>query len=517
MKRMLSIILMVGLSMTTGIWLEHKAQLTSKLSSALSTLLGIQQPMTSHQDNTTGTKEKAIKYWVAPMDPNYRRDKPGNSPMGMSLVPVYDNAEDDPNELAVKISPAVAHNLGVRTSIAIKSPLGRQINTVGYVAYDENQISHIHLRTKGWIEKLYVKAEGEKVEKDQLLFELYSPNLVNAQEEYIQVLSSGNKSLIRASGERLRALGITPKQVKLLRKNKKVSQQIKIFAPQNGVISKLNIREGMHVKPATVIMSIVDLSSVWLMAEVFERQTNWVKTGQSVAAELTYLPGKIWTGNVDYIYPDLDKMTRTLKVRLKFNNPEGEFKPNMYAHITIFGHEKQMALNIPKEALIRSGHGNRVIIQSAENYYLAQKVVTGIESGDRIEIKSGLREGDRIVTSAQFLIDSEASLKASFARMTPLDKDEMPPTAMQMEPQPSIEAKVINGAGTVNSVMASTHKINITHEPIEALGWPTMTMDFDVAETVKLDHVKAGDSIHFSLKKMGKFSYQMTFIHRMSN
>lgn len=512
MKRIASILFFIAFGLAVGAWLENQHQLTSKL-------LGIQQLKTNHIESTDENKEKTIKYWVAPMDPNYRRDKSGKSPMGMDLIPVYKNEnEDDQNELTVKIAPAIAHNLGVRTAIVKKSPLSRQVNTVGYVAYDENQISHIHMRTKGWIEKLYIKAEGEVIKKGQLLFELYSPSLVNAQEEYTQVLSSGNKSLKSASKERLRALGMTRQQVKQLSKHKQVAQRVKIYAPQNGVISKLNIREGMHVKPATIIMSIVDLSSVWLLADVFERQTSWVRSGQAVAAKLTYLPGKTWEGKVDYIYPDLDAKTRTLKVRLKFDNREGEFKPNMYAHITIFGEQKKAVFNIPKEALIRSGHGDRVVIQTDENHYIAQEVVTGIESGDRIEIKSGIGQGDRIVTSAQFLIDSEASLKASFARMSPVDdKHENQQTSMSMKPETSDVAKIINGTGTVNTVMNAARKINVTHEPIAALSWPAMTMDFEVADNVKLDHVKAGDRIHFSLKKTGEFSYLLTFIHRVAN
>lgn len=361
-------------------------------------------------------KEKKILYWVAPMDPNFRRDKPGKSPMGMDLVPVYEDEEGDSGS-TVKIDPTVVNNLGVRTATAKKGPLWRKINSVGYIDYDETKISHVHLRTKGWVEKLNVKAVGERVKKDDLLFELYSPELVNGQEEYLQAFSTNNLGLIRASRERLRSLGLTVKQIDNLKSTKKVKELIQIHSPQNGVISELNIREGMHVMPATVIMSIVDLGEVWLIADVFEQQASWVRLGLSAEASLPYLPGQMFKGKVDFIYPDLEPKTRSLRVRLKFDNPGEKLKPNMFAHVNIFGGAKKDVIAIPKEALIRSGQSERVIIAKGNGRFSAKEVTSGIESGDWVEIISGLEEGASVVTSAQFMIDSESSLKASFNQM----------------------------------------------------------------------------------------------------
>jgi len=363
--------------------------------------------------------EGEILYWVAPMDANYRRDKPGKSPMGMELVPVYADA-DAGDGSSVSIAPEVVQNLGVRTAVAERTRLWRAINTVGYVDYDESKVSHIHLRTEGWVEKLAVKSEGERVTQGQRLFNLYSPDLVNAQEEFVQALKAGNKGLIRASRSRLTALGIPTSQVKRIEKDRKVRQTIPVYAPQDGVVSSLSVREGMYIKPATRVMSLADLSSVWLLAEVFERQSDWVEEGQPAEVTLAFLPGRTWEGKVEYIYPSLDPKTRTLKARLQFPNPDEALKPNMYANVKIYGGPKNDVVVIPIEALIRTGREERVIIALGGGRFASRPVRAGIESGEWVEIIEGVQPGEEIVVSGQFLIDSEASLKASMMRMTPV-------------------------------------------------------------------------------------------------
>ncbi|MEN8205185.1 MAG: efflux RND transporter periplasmic adaptor subunit [Pseudomonadota bacterium] len=361
--------------------------------------------------------EPEILYWVAPMDANYRRDKPGKSPMGMELVPVYaDEAGGDGS--SVTIAPEVVQNLGVRTAVAERSRLWLGIDTVGYVDYDESKVSHIHLRTEGWIEDLVVQSEGERVKKGQRLFNLYSPELVNAQEEFVQALKIANKGLVQASRSRLKALGVPDSQIKRVEKDRKARQTIPIYAPQDGVVSSLSVRDGMYVKPATRVMSLADLSSVWLLAEVFERQADWVKVGQPAEVSLAFLPGRTWEGKVEYIYPSLDPKTRTLKARLRFPNPDESLKPNMYANVKIYGGPRDDVIVIPIEALIRTGREERVILARGEGRFESRPVRAGIESGDWVEIIEGVDAGENIVVSGQFLIDSEASLKASMMRMT---------------------------------------------------------------------------------------------------
>ncbi len=442
-------------------------------------------------------REKKLLYWVAPMDANYRRDKPGKSPMGMDLVPVYDDGEEG---LTVKISPAVENNMGVRTAIVKKDKLWRRIDTVGYVDFDENKISHIHLRTKGWIEKLLIKSEGERVKKGQLLFEVYSPELVNAQEEYLQALRSGRKGLSSASRERLEALGISAAQIKKLNKKRRSSQFVKIFAKQDGIVAKLNVREGMFVMPQKEVMSLADLSSVWILAEVFESQADWVKQGQSAEVKLSYLPGRIWEGEVEYIYPSLDPKTRTLKVRLRFDNVDEALKPNMFAGVTIYGGAKREVIIIPREALIRTGNDERVIISVGEGRFQPRDVTAGIESGEYIEIIKGLAVGDKVVTSGQFLIDSEASLKASIARMYSAN-DDMSSAGMTGIKADMVKSKKIMGTGILKELMPMKNKINMAHDPIPALDWPSMVMDFDLKENLSLKGLNKGDKVEFELEK----------------
>ena len=449
-----------------------------------------QEPMTetSADKQATESKEKKILYWVAPMDPNYRRDEPGKSPMGMDLIPVYEEGDDGD---AVKISPSVVQNLGVRTSKVKYGRLWRRIDTVGYVGYDEDRISHIHLRTDGWIEKLNVKSEGELVKKGDVLFLLYSPTLANAQEEFIQALRIGNANLRNASRDRLLALGISSDQIDELSKTRVAQRLLKFYAPQDGVITELRVREGMYIKPATEIMMLADLSSVWVMAEVFESQADWVKKDQSAEVYLKYLPSMQMEGVVDYVYPSLNPKTRTLKVRLRFENAGNTLKPNMYADVTIYGGAKKDLLYIPREALIRTGQKSRVILDAGGGKYEARDVEVGIESGDSVEITAGLHEGENVVTSGQFLIDSEASLKASLKRMT---------SSQQM--QSKDDHRIVTAHGVIKKLKPQEDKVNLSHDPIDALGWPAMTMDFDLSSQASLEGLKEGDSVMFELMEV---------------
>lgn len=420
MKKIILTLLLIIFCLSIGIFIENKFNI-------LQIFFHANMDMTSSDMNSSApeSKEKKVKYWVAPMNPTYRRDEPGKSPMGMDLLPVYEGEEEDMDDEVsiVKIRPEVVNNLGVRTAKVERGPLWKRIGTVGYIDYDETRINHIHTRTEGWIEKLQVRAEGEEVKRGQLLFELYSPPLINAQEEYLQAIASGNRLLAAASKEKLSALGISKSQIDRLEKDKKVVQNINFYAPQSGVLINLGVREGMYIKPETQILSIANLDTIWLLAEVFERQANWVEVGQSAEATLPSMPGVIWKGTVEYIYPDLDPVTRTLRVRLRFDNSKEKLKPNMYSHVTIFSGEKKDVISIPREALIRDAHQQRVIKALGEGRFQAQEVISGMESGDWVEIISGLNEDDDIVISSQFLIDSESNLKASLNRMQAVEND----------------------------------------------------------------------------------------------
>ncbi|MFT6310610.1 MAG: Cu(I)/Ag(I) efflux system membrane fusion protein [Porticoccus sp.] len=354
-------------------------------------------------------------YWVAPMDANYRRDKPGKSPMGMDLIPVFKDTDDDLG--VVRISPDVINNLGVRTALVTRDVLRAEIRTVGYVKYDEDQLKHIHPRVEGWIENLYVKAAGDPITKNQPLYDLYSPQLVNAQEEYLLALSRNNNSLISASENRLKALQLSPSFINQLGKNKKVQQTITFDAPQDGVIDNLNIREGFFVKPGTTLMSIAVLDQVWVEAEIFERQAALVKIGLPVTMTVDYMQGHVWEGQVDYVYPTLDPKNRTARVRLRFENADKLLKPNMFTGVVIHRQSDAPTLLVPKQAVIRTGARNVVVQALGNGKFKSIEVELGASDGTNIAISKGLKEGETVVVSAQFLLDSESSKDSDFKRM----------------------------------------------------------------------------------------------------
>jgi Cu(I)/Ag(I) efflux system membrane fusion protein len=362
--------------------------------------------------------EKKPLYWIDSMEPQIHYPGPGKSRMGMELVPVYPDEKKSTEEPGtIHITSTVVNNLGVRTVLAQKGTLARGIETVGYIEPNENKISRINPFADGWIKRLVVKAVGEPVKKGQLLLQLYSPMLVNAQEEYLIALESKNQHLIDASYKKLLALRVSEQQIQQLKQTRKTNQLVDVYAPQDGIISELKVREGSRVTPETEIMSLVDLSNIWMIAQIYEDQANWVKVGEVAEARLPAFPGKIWKGEIDYIYPEVDPITRTLKVRFRFNNPEGLLKPNMYANIKLFGESKPNVLTIPMEALIRTSKGDRVVVSNDKGQFDVRPVSVGIESSDQVEILSGLTSGEKVVVSGQFLIDSESNLKSSFERL----------------------------------------------------------------------------------------------------
>ncbi|KZN66793.1 efflux RND transporter periplasmic adaptor subunit [Pseudoalteromonas luteoviolacea] len=446
-------------------------------------------------------EEKQPLYWVAPMDANYRRDKPGKSPMGMDLVPVYgeSQANDSAGSGVVTISPHVENNLGVRTALVKSMRLHTEITTVGYVGYDEDKLVHIHPRVEGWIDKLYIKSMGERVEQGQPLYELYSPELVNAQKEVLVALKQSDQQLISAARKRLKALKMSPKFIEHLVRTKEVSQTVTFYAPQSGVVENLNIREGFYVQPDTTMMSIGQLQQVWVEAEVFEREAALVKAGLPVKMELDYLPGKTWQGEVDYVYPSLDAQNRTLRVRLRFDNQDLALKPNMFAQVSIHSDPIDDVVTVPKEAVIRTGQQDRVVLVVGNGQFKSIEIVIGRVTSEYIEVLDGLSEGDEIVTSAQFLIDSESSKNSDFKRMS-VDEN---PTFTWMQ-------------GRVNEVQQQLRIVNITHDPVAAWSWPAMTMDFAIADGVDVEPLKTGQELHFKVIQSDSGEYLVSEIHIVS-
>ena len=439
-------------------------------------------------------------YWVAPMDANFRRDQPGKSPMGMDLVPVFADEGDDDNVSAavglVRISPNVVNNLGVRTAKVKLAVLHVPIKTVGYVQYNENNLLHVHPRVEGWIEKLYIKAAGEQVNKGEPLYALYSPELVNAQEEYLLAQRRNNQELTAAAESRLLALQMPPKSMRQLKSSQVVQQTIVFNAPQSGVIDNLAIREGFYVNPGTTIMSIGALDDVWVKVEVFERQAAQVKKGQLVTMTLGFVPGKTWQGQVDYVYPTLDAQTRTLRVRLHFTNADMLLKPNMFAQVIIHNDSDEQTLLVPKEAVIRTGTQNRVVLVVGQGQYKSVEVNLGQVTNEFAQILDGVKIGDQVVTSAQFLLDSESSINSDFMRMsfTPADDVQISTTDENQDAIP--DSAVVEGV--INQINLQTRVANISRGPIDKWQRGPATLDFVFADSLSLKQLQTGNKIHFT-------------------
>lgn len=464
-------------------------------------------------NGASGSEEKKPLYWVAPMDKNYRRDQPGKSPMGMDLVPVYEE-DGGADDNSVRISPVVENNLGVKLATVSRDKLVMPIRTIGTVQLDESRITHVHSRVEGWIERLGVAATGDPVRKGQTLFELYSPALVSAQEEYLAAIRSGNRNLVRASETRLLALGISREQIRALAQRRKVEQTISVQAEKDGFVLALNVREGMFIKPATEVMAFGTLDSVWLIGEVFERQAYLVKQGQTVEVSLNSMPDRAWSGSINYIYPQLDPFARTLNVRVRLANPEQLLKPNMLVQMNILSEASEADLNIPRAALIKAENHSRVVKALGDGRYQSVVVKAGLEAEvqgeygreQRVQILEGLEEGERVVRSAQFLIDSESNVEAELLRMeAPI---EAPMEALA--DQGTKPGNKVVTQGKVHKVMEQMGMVSITHAPIPEWDWPTMKMDFPVDPSVPLDRFVAGQELVFELEKTGDWDYLIT-------
>jgi Cu(I)/Ag(I) efflux system membrane fusion protein/cobalt-zinc-cadmium efflux system membrane fusion protein len=383
--------------------------------------------------------ERKIKYWVAPMDPTYIRDEPGQSPMGMDLVPVYE--DETPSGATIAIDPVTAQNMGVRTAMVERRDLHRLIRTVGTVDYDEPKVTSINAKVDGWIEKLYVAETGELVQKGQPLLEIYSPKLVAAQQEYLLALrnrtalqdssfaeiAAGGHRLLDAALQRLRYWDISSRQIRQLEKTGQVRKTLTLHAPYQGVVTMKMVMPGQHIKAGQELFRIGDISKVWVYADIYEYELPWIKVGQKAEVVLPFVSGKTLSAEISTIYPYVEPKTRTVKARLEFANPGFELKPDMYVNVRIQAQRVQDALAVPGEAVIHSGEKQRVFVALGEGKFEPREVKTGVQDQEGyIEITQGLLEGERVVTSAQFLFDSESRLREAIQKM--LEPKKVEPT-----------------------------------------------------------------------------------------
>lgn len=398
----------------------------------------------AYQSAEESTKEASVSiskakdkteplFYRNPMDPAITSPVPAKDSMGMDYIPVYADVASGPKEASgtVTIDPVVAQNIGVRTTLAKQAAFSRTIRAVGRIDFDEERISKLHPKVEGWIEALYINKTGEQIQRDDILLSVYSPKLVATQQEYLLALNNlkalqdspiadvrkGAEELVASSRQRLKLFDVPEHQLQELEKTHKIKKDLHIHSPVKGIVTKIGARVGQYVTPKTELYTIADLSRIWVYAEIFEYESSWVNVGDKVEMSVAALPGKIFKGQLAYIYPYAESKTRTIRVRLIFDNPDLLLKPEMFAEVTIFAGQQPEAIVIPAEAVIRSGTRDQVFIVRDSGKFEPALVKLGLESEGQVVVLEGVEVGDEVVTSAQFLIDSESKLREAAAKM----------------------------------------------------------------------------------------------------
>ena len=434
------------------------------------------------QDNTG----KQVLYWFDPMYPQQKFDKPGKSPfMDMQLVPKY--AGDGAEPGSVSISPQVVQNLGVRTAQAKSGALEQRFEAVGSVAYNERGVVQLQARAAGFVERLHARAPLDPVKKGAPLVEILYPEWAAAQQEYLLLRKSAAQempALTQAARQRLLLLGMSAAEVDVLEREGTPRARITLHSPISGVVAELGVREGMTVMAGAPLFRIVDLSTVWVNAEVPEAQAAWLRPGSPVTARVAAYPETTFEGKVGAILPEVTAATRTLRSRIELKNPQSRLKPGMFATLVFRGERGKDAVLVPSEAVIRTGSRDVVIVALGDGKFRATPVEVGAEAGGQSEIRKGLKEGDSVVLSGQFLIDSEASLGATLSRLEGA--------------QPAAAAH--KGRGKVKEVDAQAGRVELDHEAIPAMQWPAMSMGFIVEDKAQLSTLKKGDAVEFELR-----------------
>ncbi len=402
------------------------------------------------EDNTPA--QHKILFYRNSMNPSVTSPIPAKDAMGMDYIPVYadDEAKTDEPSGSVKIDAVTVQNMGVRTAFAKKTLLSHRLRAVGRVAYDEEHIVRLHPKTEGWIETLRVDKTGEKVGSNQDLLSIYSPQLVASQQEYVLALNNlkvlekspiedirrGAEELVKSSRERLKLLDVPEHQLHELTLTHNIKKSLHIHTPAAGIVMQIGAREGQYVTPETELYMIADLSTVWVYADIYEYELPWVKVGDPVEMQLAGVPGRIFKGHLAFIYPYAEAKTRTIKVRLVFDNAELLLKPDMFAEVTIYAGKQVDAVVIPTEAVIRSGAKTQVLIVRGPGKFEPRLITTGLSSNGDVAILKGLTAGEEVVTSAQFLIDSESRLHEATAKMVEPSAPQQPePNRLIMEQQ----------------------------------------------------------------------------------
>jgi RND family efflux transporter MFP subunit len=387
-----------------------------------------ESPSSAAPSAAAGPGERRILYWYDPMHPAYKSDKPGKAPdCGMDLVPKYAEPENQPAPAAsgsVTISPERQQLIGVRTAEVTREPLAREVRTTGQVVADESRISHVHVKINGFIESTTVNYIGQTVKRGQPLFSYYSPDLVATEEEYLIAkrgektlgnsqfpeVSQGAQSLLQSARERLKLWDVSDAQIEKLDKTGQVGRSMVFYSPVSGVVTDRKAYPQTAITPDMELYTVSDLSSVWVNADVYEYEAPFVRVGQQAEMQLSYYPGKTWRGRISFIYPAVDPTTHTMKVRIDVPNPGLQLKPQMFTDVLLrIDYGKQIV--VPQEAVMDSGAEQRVFVARGDGTFEPRRITTGAKLEGKVVVLAGLKANETVVTSGNFLIDSESRLK----------------------------------------------------------------------------------------------------------
>ncbi len=450
--------------------------------------------------DTAAAGSRKVLYWHDPMVPGQKFDKPGKSPfMDMELVPVYaDDAQDSGN---VTINARVQQNLGIRTAPVTEGTLAVAVTAVGSVAYNERDVALVQARSNGFVEKLYVRAPLETVRKGQTVAELYVPDWIAAQEEYLAVRRMGEaqRDLLDAARQRMRLAGMTEQQIRQVDTSGRLHARMTIVAPRAGVITELAVREGMTAVAGAPLLRISGLDTVWIDAEVPERLAAGVRQGSAVQVTPAASGGQTLQGKVGALLPSVDPTTRTLKARIELPNPGHRLVPGMFVSVTFASGESAAMLLVPTEAVIQTGTRTVVMVAQEQGQFAPVDVEIGAEANGQTQIRKGLTAGQRVVVSGQFLVDSEASLRGTARRLGE-------PVSQATAPAPQEH----RGEGVVEQV--DKDEITLSHGPIPSLKWGPMTMGFMPPAQGLPPGVRVGSKVTFTIREQKDGMYQITAI-----
>lgn len=450
--------------------------------------------------NTNTANGRKVLYWHDPMVPGQKFDKPGKSPfMDMQLVPVY--ADDTKQDGSVSVSSRVQQNLGIRTAPVTEGVLPVSINAVGSVAYNEREVAMVQARSSGYIERLFVRAPFDPVRKGQALAELYVPDWVAAQEEYLAVRRMGEaqRELRDAARQRMRLAGMTEDQIRLVESSGKVHPRMTVVAPIAGIATELAARDGVTVAAGTPLMRINGLGTVWVEAEVPERLVAIVRPGSPAQVTVPARGGVVLQGKVTALLSTVDAATRTLKARIELPNSGGDLVPGMFVSVSIRGAQAHATMLVPSEAVIQTGTRAMVMIADGQGHFAPVEVDIGAEVNGQTQIRKGLTVGQQVVVSGQFLVDSEASLRGTARRLG---------GSSQQTAQPAVHEH--RGEGVVEQV--GKDEITLSHGPIPSLKWGAMTMGFMPPDKGLPPGVRVGTRVAFSIREREDGMYQITAI-----